>query len=190
MDKISEFLNDFISQNNNMIVELSIVEEENVKSLLKVIQNYKINKMNIKHFYIISKNLLLKFLIKEKIIKEDELSEFCYIKNFLVNLKKLSKEKQKELLSENIIEIIYEKNEEKTSDKRLNESKNIENNDKEKKDQIKDFKETIDEDNNDKNNNIKNTNSIIFKEIFYKSIYYSKNILYLLQRKKYWFWFV
>ena len=119
MDKISEFLNDFISQNNNMIVELSIVEEENVKSLLKVIQNYKINKMNIKHFYIISKNLLLKFLIKEKIIKEDELSEFCYIKNFLVNLKKLSKEKQKELLSENIIEIIYEKNEEKTSDKRL-----------------------------------------------------------------------
>jgi len=184
MDKISEFLNDFISQNNNMIVELSIVEEENVKSLLKVIQNYKINKMNIKHFYIISKNLLLKFLIKEKIIKEDELSEFCYIKNFLVNLKKLSKEKQKELLSENIIEIIYEKNEEKTSDKRLNESKNIENNDKEKKDQIKDFKETIDEDNNDKNNNIKNTNSIIFKEIFYKSIYYSNKISYIYYKEK------
>jgi hypothetical protein len=167
-----------------MIVELSIVEEENVKSLLKVIQNYKINKMNIKHFYIISKNLLLKFLIKEKIIKEDELSEFCYIKNFLVNLKKLSKEKQKELLSENIIEIIYEKNEEKTSDKRLNESKNIENNDKEKKDQIKDFKETIDEDNNDKNNNIKNTNSIIFKEIFYKSIYYSNKISYIYYKEK------
>ena len=184
MDKISEFLNDFISQNNNMIVELSIVEEENVKSLLKVIQNYKINKMNIKHFYIISKNLLLKFLIKEKIIKEDELSEFCYIKNFLVNLKKLSKEKQKELLSENIIEIIYEKNEEKTGDKRLNESKNIENNDKEKKDQIKDFKETIDEDNNDKNNNIKNTNSIIFKEIFYKSIYYSNKISYIYYKEK------
>ena len=184
MDKISEFLNDFIGQNNNMIVELSIVEEENVKSLLKVIQNYKINKMNIKHFYIISKNLLLKFLIKEKIIKEDELSEFCYIKNFLVNLKKLSKEKQKELLSENIIEIIYEKNEEKTSDKRLNESKNIENNDKEKKDQIKDFKETIDEDNNDKNNNIKNTNSIIFKEIFYKSIYYSNKISYIYYKEK------
>lgn len=184
MDKISEFLNDFISQNNNMIVELSIVEEENVKSLLKLIQNYKINKMNIKHFYIISKNLLLKFLIKEKIIKEDELSEFCYIKNFLVNLKKLSKEKQKELLSENIIEIIYEKNEEKTSDKRLNESKNIENNDKEKKDQIKDFKETIDEDNNDKNNNIKNTNSIIFKEIFYKSIYYSNKISYIYYKEK------